>query len=562
MIKPENEYVADALAYAEGVLDGTIPACSFVKMACQRFWDDLQRDDLYFDQRAVNVFCMFNETVPHVKGRWARDNQTLILSPWQRFIDANIFGLKRKSDGLRKYNEAYLEVPRKNGKSFRMAALGLYMTVADGERGAETYCLATTEKQAHEVFIPAKSMLSTKPELQAFTKLEVMAKKIVRREDNSHFSPLIGKPHDGASPTCAIIDEYHEHSHDRALRAMQTGLGAREEPLLVIITTAGDNVAGPCFEKREQMVGILRKTVEDESTDAKFGIIYTIDAEGDDNFWKTEDALRMANPNYDVSVAGRWLRTQQLEAVNQIEAQSAFKTKHLNVWVQQSHPWVNMDRWVQCEDEDATLENLSHLPCIVGVDYGSKIDFAAACMVFFDEDEDGRVHYYAVPRFWLPKSRFDKVRDYQKWKDFITVTDTEEVDTLRIKKDLKAMTNQVRVQEVVFDPWRTVGIEQELQIETFVEVVRMGQTIAQYTAPMYEFQAAVQSGRIHYAKNPVLSWMVGNVVAKRDTNDNVKPIRQGYGKKIDGAVAMVEGIARCMAMVDYYDQDFSEVIAA
>ena len=560
MIEPENEYVKDALEYADGVLDGSILACNYVGLACERFKKDLERDDLYLDQAAVEHFCAFNEAVPHVKGKWAMKRETLKLPPWQRFIDTNVFGMKRREDDMRKYEEVYLEVPRKNGKSFRMAVLGIFMTVEEEERGAETYCLATTENQAHEVFVPAQQILRLDQTLRAYTQLEVNAKRIIRKEDGSQFRPLIGNPPDGSSPSCAIIDEYHEHTTNRALATMQTGLGAREQPLLMIITTAGSNIAGPCFEKREEIIDILRGVSNDESTDTVFGIIYTIN-EGDENFWKTEDALRMANPNYNISVRGNWLKKQQATAIRQLEQQNDFKTKHLNIWVHQSHPWINMDKWVQCEDPDATLDNLKDLPCIVGVDLASRIDFAAAVMVFY-KWIDGWVHYYMVPTFWLSAARFRAVKDYHKWEDYITVTDTEEIDTIKVMDDLRQMLLNYKIEEMVFDRWMSVNYEQALGTVSMAEMVQMPQTIAHFTAPMYELQGAVEAGRVHYAPNPVLSWMMGNLVAHRDTNNNVKPVRRGAEKKIDGAVAALMGIYRIdKERYDYDSQDWGKVMA-
>ena len=559
MIEPENEYVKDAFEYADGVLDGSILACNYVKLACERFKKDLERDDLFLDQSAVEHFCLFNEAVPHVKGRNARKRENLKLAPWQRFIDTNVFGLKLL-DGTRKYQEVYLEVPRKNGKSFRLSVLGIFMTVEEEEPGAEVYCLASTEKQAHEVFVPAQMILKMDNALRHYTQLEVNAKRIIRKSDNSQFRPLIGNPPDGSSPSCAIIDEYHEHSTNRALATMQTGMGNREEPLLVVITTAGSNIAGPCFEKREEIIDILRGQSEDESTDRIFGIIYTID-EGDENFWKTEEALIMANPNYGISVRPDRLKIQQLAAIRQIEQQNDFKTKHLNIWVHQSHPWINMDKWVQCEDEDATLEKLKHLPCIVGVDLASRIDFAAAVMVFY-QWIDGWLHYYFVPTFWLSAARYRAIKDYHKWEKYITVTDTEEIDTLRVMDDLKTMLMNYKVEEMVFDRWMSVNYEQTLGNLSMTEMVQMPQTIAHFTAPMYELQGAVEAGRVHYAHNPVLSWMMGNLVAHRDTNNNVRPIRRGAEKKIDGAVAALMGVYRIdKERYDYDSQDWSKVMA-
>ncbi len=277
-----------AAEYVDEVLAGKIPANRYVKLACKRFLRDLKkakRRNYPYEyvaekaDRAVN----FMELMPHVKGRWAALDMLLEFRGFECFIECNIFGWVYKKTGFRRFRESYEEIPRKNGKSTRVAARGLYMLCADGESGSEVYSGATTEKQAHEVFKPAWMMVNKLPDLRSDLGIDQGGTaqnpgSIYREQDMSKFQTLIGKPGDGASPHCALIDEYHEHETDHMVDTMQTGMGAREQPLLSIITTAGANLGGPCYQKRAELIQILEGTIESERT---FGILFGIDTQYD-----------------------------------------------------------------------------------------------------------------------------------------------------------------------------------------------------------------------------------------------------------------------------------------
>lgn len=528
--------------YANDVLDGTVIACRYVKLAAQRFLDDLERDDLYLDYEEAERACNFVEHLPHVKGKWASRNENLILEPWQCFGMVNIFGFYRNSTNKRRYNEVFELVPRKNAKSTKVSAIGLFMAFRDNEYGAEVYCGATSEKQANEVFSPAKRMLKKNAKLREFLDVEAQSKSIFRMGDNSFFQRVIGDPPDGTSPHCGIVDEYHEHKHDRVYKTFQTGMGARENPLLYVITTAGDNINGPCHEKMDECIKILEGVLTDEHADSTFVLIYTIDADAPEDFWKTEDALRMANPNFDVSVSGDWLLKQQEQAKRSIKDQGFFKTKHLNLWVNQTEPFLNYENWKECADPTLKLEDFQMHPGVMGIDLSSRIDFTASCKVFYEDDGDGKRHYYLFPEFWLPESQRD---DYEVWRDYINFTEGDEIDTVAVKKKLKADLDNYMITETTFDPWKSAGFEQELE-DHGAEITKFPQTIGQYTMPMNELEAAIVSGRLHHNDNPVMNWMITNLHAKRDTNGNCKPRKEDQKKKIDGPVAAIMAIGRCM----------------
>ena len=242
--------------------------------------------------------------------------------------------------------DSYWEIPRKNGKSILAAGIGLYMLTADGEFGAEVYAGATTEKQAWEVFKPAKLMMQRSEKFAARLGVEVTAKVLLRPGDGGKFEPIIGNPGDGASPSCAIVDEYHEHPTPALLDTMETGIMAREQPLILIITTAGQNTASPCYDKRDEAIKVLERTTEDEHL---FACIFGIDP-GDD--WADPKSLIKANPNYGVSVDADILQAQQRTAMLNPLQQNKFKTKHLNVWTSVMAGVMNMQQWELCKDTD------------------------------------------------------------------------------------------------------------------------------------------------------------------------------------------------------------------
>lgn len=282
--------------YARNVVRGKIPACQFVIQACQRHIDDMAAEKskkfrYRFDKDMAEKAAKFIQLLPHTKGEWAFKRMPITLEAWQLFIVCCAFGWVQKGSKLRRFREVYTEIPRKNGKSAISAGVALYCFTCDNEFGAEVYSGATTEKQAWEVFRPARLMCKRTPLLVEAFGIEVNASNLNRPEDGARFEPLIGNPGDGASPHCAIVDEYHEHPTDSLYTTMLTGMGARRQPLMWAITTAGYNIEGPCYDKRREVIEMLNGTVPNEEL---FGVIYTVD-EGDD--WTDPKVLEKANPN-------------------------------------------------------------------------------------------------------------------------------------------------------------------------------------------------------------------------------------------------------------------------
>lgn len=555
--------VEEANKYAKNVLAGKIPACRFVVAACKRHLDNLadSKDKDYpytFDAAEAQRKISFIELLPHTKGEWGFKRQLVTLEPWQKFAIACIFGWKRKKDGMRRFREAYLEVNRKNGKSVLAGGVGLAMFAADNEFGAEVYSGATTEKQAWEVFRPARLMVKRTPMLMEAAGIEVNASNMNKPGDGSRFEPIIGNPGDGASPSCAIVDEYHEHDSDALYTTMLTGMGARKQPLMFTITTAGYNIEGPCYDKRREVVEMLDGTVPN---DELFGIIYTLD-EGDD--WKDPAVLAKANPNIGVSVYQEYLESQQRRAIQQARFTNIFKTKHLGLWVTAKTGYFNVAQWEALKDTSLTLEQFEGQPCVLAFDLARKLDMNSMARLFW-RDIDGKRHYYSVaPRFWVPEDTVNNTDNrrmaerYQKWVNagLLLQTDGAEIDYREILEEAK-LANQVNpVQCSPIDPHGATNLSHQLDDEGLTPIT-ITQNYTNMSDPMKELEAAIASGRFHHDGNPIMTWCIGNVIGKTlpGNDDVVRPIKQGNDNKIDGAVALIMGVGQLLVASDEGDMD-------
>jgi len=539
-------YYDTAVQYAADVLSGEIPACEQVKQACSRFVEHVKRatieDGIWYDSDDVERRCEKLELYPHVKGKWAAKGETLDMSPWQVFCTVNIFGFKKVKDGertkFRMYREAYIEVPRKNGKTFWIAGIGLLMLTEDGEFGAEVYCGATNEKQAFEVFTPAKQICSRLPELREFYGLEVNAKTLTIPQTGGKFEPIIGDPGDGASPSCGIADEFHEHKNSNQVDTIVTGMGARDNPLMLYITTAGTDMGGPCYAKRDDVKNILAGSVVDDSI---FGIIYTLD-DGDE--WDTVEAQIKANPNYDVSVSGDFLEGQLNQARRSALKQVAYRTKHLNQWVGAKAAWMNMLAFQAVRKKDLNIEDYKGLKCYAAFDLASKIDIAS-CAVLFPPQNGKPAAVFC--RHYLPEDIINENQRYLAWhKDgWLSSTPGNVIDFEYIENDLKDLARDHQVLEVPFDPFQATQFSTRMMAEG-LPMVEVGATVKNLSEPMKEVEKLILSKEIVFSFDPVLLWMFGNVVAKLDQKDNIFPNKERPENKIDGVVALIMAVNRMM----------------
>lgn len=541
--------------YARDVLSGKILTSKSIQLACQRYFNDLKisLDKGYpyrFDRELAERACRFVQLLPHSSGDLA--GQKLKLEPWQAFAFSSIFGWVTKKTKKRRFREAYIRVARKNGKSFFAAGIGTYMFCADGENSAEVYCGATTMAQAKKVFTPARQMADRLPSLRSKFSISVWVDSLTR-PDGSLFAPIAGKPGDGDSPHCAIIDEYHEHDTDHMYEAMTLGMGARSQPLTLIITTAGTSLESPCYDKDKQVKEMLNGHVPN---DRLFGLVYELD-EGDD--WTDPTNFIKANPNLNVSISYDDLLAE-MEVAKQVPRKvNAFKTKRLNIWVSGKAAFYNMTQWHAAADKSLRYEDFAGEDYYLGLDLAQRLDLNAGVGVFVREIE-GKKHYYCIrPKFWVPEDtvrstdpKIAKTADrYVKFVEMgaLEATDGAEADYREILAsiiDLQEI-DKVRVSEIPIDPSGATALSHELQDHGF-EPISIRQDYTNMSPPMKELEAALAGGRFHHDGNPVLSWCISNVIGKNvpGSDDIVRPTKGDKQSKIDGATALFMAIGRAM----------------
>lgn len=552
-----------ATKYARDVAAGKIPAARITRKACQRHLDDLARQKektfpYRFDKEKGERICKFIQLLVHTKGKWSKKplhQRRIVLEPWQLFAFSTLFGWVRKKDKLRRFREAYICVPRKNGKSIIAAGVGLYCLCADGERGAEVYCGASSEYQAWKVFQPARLITKALPTIRSRFALTVWAKKL-ELLDGSVFEPVIGDPGDGASPHLGIVDEFHEHDDSALYDTLLTGMGSREQPMMLAITTAGDNIESPCYDMHTRVIEKLEGMAGDEDEEL-FGLIYTIDPEDE---WTSVESLKKANPNYGISIEEDFLLSQQSRAKRLARFANKFKTRHLNIWVSAKDSFFNLESWKKCEDRSLSLEQFMGLESILAFDLARKLDLT--CMVrLFTKDIDGRRHYYCIaPKFWVPEDTVwdndnrKQAERYQKWvkvaddgSQFLTPTDGAEVDYREILAVAEAAHLETPSMSCPIDPHGATNLMHQM-MDKGLEPLVIQQNYTNLSDPMKELEAAIESGRFHHDGNPIMTWCISNVIGKNipGNDDVVRPIKQGNDNKIDGAVALIMAIGQAM----------------
>ncbi len=558
-----SQHLDDIKAYCDAVISGHRPACKWERLAVERHINDVARQGTkdfpyVFDADKAQRIINFGQLFPHVKGKWAakvgKENR-IKLEPWQKFNFAMIFGWVHKDTGLRKHRIIYLCVPRKNAKSVKAAIIGLYMLVEDGEYGAEIYCGATSEKQAWEVFRPAQKMAEKQTAFRLTYGVTSHAKKLEcdgvgskplpggrrRMPDGSRFEPVIGKPGDGASPSCAILDEVHEHPDDTLYDTMLTGMGAREQPLLVAITTAGSNIAGPCFSIQKE----VERMLQGEENEELYGMIYTVD--DPEKEWMTEEGIIKANPNVGISVDMDFLKARVKDAIRSPRKRSIVMTKHFNIWVTAKNAWLNMLDWARAADQTISEDDFIGSQAKLGGDL-SECDDLTAAVKCFRRTVNGLDHYYLFGRYYTTEAKAAEHEHYDGWirEGYLIACDGDHIDMEDVEEHIKLDTELFSIDQFFYDPHGAADLAMRLQKYHDIEPVKFGQSYSNFSAPMRDFERLLKAGRIHHDGNPCLTWMFGNVVAK-ETEDGkmMRPVKEGKDNKIDGAVAALIAFAAC-----------------
>ena len=525
--------------YAEQVRSGAILVCEYVRLAVERYYADLDRaldEGRYFDKKAAMRAIHFIEKLKHTKGEWA--GQRFRLEPWQQFVLWNIFGWKN-ADGTRRFRYAYIEIARKNGKTALSAGIGLYMLFADGESRPEVYSAATVKDQAKICFSDAVEIVKA-TDLKNY--LTPYRNSIVYELKGGTMKPLSSDygTHAGLNPSCGIIDEFHAHKDSGMFDVIKSAFGARRQPLMFVITTAGFNKSGACYAYRENVIKVLRGVNEDDSL---FGIIYTLD---DKSEWDDPKMWIKANPNLGVSLSADYLADQVKEAKNRPEAGRNVMTKNVDLWVDAERTWILDDAWQKCIGTTAPAD-LKGCACWGGLDLSNVSDITAYVLLFHENDR-----FQLLPHFWIPEEKMrEKIRkeniNYDKWvaEGYVTVTPGNVIDYDFVKADILRIVADYDLRTSAYDRWNSSQTIIDLQNEG-MECNPFGQGYGSMSAPTKEFEKLVLTGKIEHFGNPVLRWMLASTLVKTDPAGNIKPDKEKSTQKIDGIVAAIMALGEWM----------------
>jgi len=536
-------------AYAKAVVAGEVPACKWVKIACQRHIDDLDAGylrGLKWDARAAGIAIDFFALLHHSKGaRWG--GKPFELQPWQRFIVGSLFGWKRPN-GTRRYRTAYIEIPRKNGKTTLAAGIALYLLVADGEPGAEVYSAATMRAQAKLCHEEAKQMVKKSPSLRKCIK--VYQNALIIHKSNSRYMPLGGDSDnlDGLNPSGLILDEVHAWKTRRLWDVLDSALGARSQPLTLAITTAGADLHNVGREQHDFSEQVLQSLVEHDAADAHFAYIATID-EGDD--WKDESTWAKANPNLGVSVDLAELRGKFAKSFAMPSQQSSDKRYYLNVWSNSVDSWIDMDGWRECGRATFDLAELDGRECYGGLDLASSVDIAAFVLAF-PHGKGVRL----MPFFWVPKeANNDRERRLREiltpWikAGFVEATEGDTIDLEVIEAKIEELSARYQIKEIAYDPWNCEATAQHLARKG-IGCIKFAQNMGNFSEPSKRLEKYIADRALWHNNNPVLRWMASNTASVTNGAGHLMPSRKKSLNKIDGIPATCMAIGRMILAGD------------
>ncbi len=496
-----------------------------------------------FDEAKAQRAVEFIRCLKHTKGRWR--GQAFDLLPWQETIIRDVFGTV-KEDGFRQYNTAYVEIPKKNGKSELAAGVALYMTCGDNEWGAEVYGCASDRQQASIVFDVAVDMVEQCPALKKRIKPVMSVKRLVYKPTNSFYQVLSAEAYTkhGLNVHAVIFDELHSQPNRELFDVMTKGSGdARTQPLFFLITTAGTDRHSVCFEQHQKAEDILCGRKADPTF---YPVIYGAE---DDADWTSEEVWYRANPSLGHTIDIGKVRNACLSARDNPAEENIFRQLRLNQWVKQSTRWMQMEKWDACAfpvDEGELLGR----ECYGGLDLSSSIDITAFVLVFPPRDDTER--YVFLPYFWIPEEnmvrrvRRDHV-PYDVWEKqgFLETTEGDVIHYGFIESFIEDLGKRFHIKEIAFDRWGAVQMVQNLEGLGFT-VVPFGQGFKDMSPPSKRLMELVLERNVAHGGHPVLRWMMDNIFVRTDPAGNIKPDKEKSTEKIDGAVAAVMALDRAV----------------
>ncbi len=496
-----------------------------------------------YDEYKVKRVINFISSLKHTKGKW--HGKSFDLLPWQQDIIKNVFGTVKRN-GYRQYNTAYVEIPKKNGKSELAAGVALYLTCGDMEWGAEVYGCASDRQQASIVFDVAVDMVDQCPALKKRIKPVMSVKRLVYKPTNSFYQVLSSEAFTkhGLNIHGVIFDELHAQLNRDLFDVMTKGSGdARMQPLFFLITTAGMDRNSICFEQHQKAVGILEgRKIDTTFYPAIYGLT-------DDEDWTSEENWYRANPSLGYTIDIEKVRNAYMSAKDNPAEENLFRQLRLNQWVKQSTRWMPMDKWDEC-NEIVNLSLLKGRECYGGLDLSTTLDLTAFVLVFPPRNENEK--YIIVPYFWIPDDNLKKRvnRDhvpYDVWKaqGHIRTTQGNVVDYRRIEADIKEIASEFVIKEIAYDRYNATQIILNLMDEGLT-MVPFGQGFKDMSPPTKEIFTLVLKNKIVHNMNPVLRWNFDNVCVETDAAENIKSSKKHSTERIDGAVSTIMALDRAV----------------
>ena len=517
-------------------------------------------EDSKYNKKAADYAVSFIECLSHTKGTWA--GKKFELLDWQEQIIRDLFGIL-KPNGYRQFNTAYIEIPKKNGKSELAAAVALLLTCGDGEERAEVYGCAADRQQAAIVFDVAADMVRMCPALSKRVKILTSQKRIVYIPTNSFYQVLSAEAYSkhGFNIHGVVFDELHTQPNRKLFDVMTKGSGdARMQPLYFLITTAGTDTNSICYEVHQKAKDILEGRKHDPTF---YPVIYGADESED---WTDPKVWKKANPSLDKTIGMDKVVAACNSAKETPGEENAFRQLRLNQWVKQAVRWMPMEKWDKCKvafDE----EMLAGRICYGGLDLSSTTDITAFVLVFPPTEDDE--HYYVLPYFWLPEEtlplrvRRDHV-PYDIWErqGYLKTTEGNVVHYGFIENFIDELGQKFHIKEIAFDRWGAVQMSQNLEGLGFT-LVQFGQGYKDMSPPTKELMKLTLEQTLAHNGHPVLRWMMDNIFIRRDPAGNIKPDKEKSTEKIDGAVAMIMALdraIRCGCVSDESVYDMREML--
>ena len=496
-----------------------------------------------YSKAHADYAVQFIQCLKHTKGTWA--GKPFELIDWQERIIRDIFGIL-KPDGYRQFTTAYIEIPKKQGKSELAAAVALLLCCGDGEERAEVYGCAADRQQASIVFEVAADMVRMCPSLNKRVKILASQKRLIYLPTNSFYQVLSADAYSkhGFNVSGVIFDELHTQPNRKLFDVMTKGSGdARMQPLYFLITTAGTDTHSICYETHQKAKDILEGRKIDQTF---YPVIYGAEESED---WSDPKVWKKANPSLGITVALEKVKDAFNSARQNPGEENAFRQLRLNQWVKQSIRWMPMDKWDACAFP-VDADELEGRICYGGLDLSSTTDITAFVLVFPPLDEDDK--FQVLSFFWIPEENLElRVRrdhvPYDVWErqGFLQTTEGNVVHYGYIEKFIEKLGERFHIREIAFDRWGAVQMVQNLEGMGFT-VVPFGQGFKDMSPPTKELMKLTLEQKIAHGGQPVLRWMMDNIFIKTDPAGNIKPDKEKSTEKIDGVVATVMALDRAI----------------